>query len=669
VSDKVDISGRIAVEDAASPTIKKIEASIGKIGAATRKVGANFSKFANMGALGGVAQNAKNAALSVGRLGSSLFRIAAPLAALAGAAGFGGVVYEMQRYITTTDELAKTSLKLGVGVEQLQMLRHAAKLSGVEISTVENSVVLLTKSMIAAQKGGKNNKQAELFARLGISLKDANGQMRSAADLMPELSNAFMKNTNATTRLQLATTLFGKSGAEMIKLLAGGPEQLQAMYAEMEKLGIITTAEAKAAEQAADAQHRFSTAIAGVRNAVAAKLLPSVTRTLISMTEWTAANRAWISTKIDKFIEGFAEGLSKIPWGVIGAGLRKFGEYLKVAFDALGGWDVVIPAAAALMVGVLVPAIYGVVAAVGALTIALLTNPITLAIAAIATAAVLLVKYWEPIVAFFKNLWRDTKAAFWSGVAWLRDFGNTFARGFIEDAWKPLAAWFGALWEDVRAFFMPAVRWLDAFVGLFVPGGIEGAWQGLTAFFDTLWKGVVRVFEWAWSLIEPIVKLVSGAVEKIKGAGQAIGLFRGGAPGEAVPERTAAEIYGGGGTAETVRQASEMYGGVIAAASDMSSAAKVIEESVAGPTAAQQPDSRGPLSRWFSQGAGAAAAPGPVRSAADMYGGAPVQAEIKGKTEMEVRITADPSLRVSQTTRDTGDMHSTVEVGRSMVPA
>lgn len=662
MSDKVDISGRIAIDDAASPTIKKIEANIAKIGASTRKVGANFSKFANMGALGGVAQNARKAAISVGTLGASLFRMAAPLAALAGAAGFGGVVYEMQRYITTTDQLAKTSTKLGVGVEQLQMMRHAAKLSGVEIEAMEKSVALLSKSMTAAAKGGKNNKQAELFQRLGISLKDANGQMRNAADLMPELSSAFMKNTNAATRLEMATTLMGKGGAEMIKMLAGGPEALKEMYAEMARLGIITTAEAKAAEQAADAQHRFSTAIAGVRNAVAAKLLPSVTKAIVGMTDWIAANRVWLATKIDKFIEGFAEGLSKIPWGVIGEGLRGFSRYLRIAFDALGGWDVVIPAAAALMVGVLVPAIWGVVAAVGALTVALLTNPITLAIAAIAAGAVLLIKYWEPITEFFANLWGNTKAAFWASIDWLRDFGNTFARGFIEDAWKPLAGWFGALWEDVRDAFDGVVEWLGPWGNLFLPIAIYKNWDGLTAFFDTLWKGVVKVFDWAWSKIEPLVKLVTGAVEKIKGAGQAIGLFRGPA-GEAVPERTGAQMYGGG--TEAVREATEMYGGVIEAASAMTDAARTIEQSVAGP--ATPTDHRGPLARWFSQSA--ATAPSPVRVAADNGAGTPVQAEIKGKAEMEVRITADPSLRVSQTTKDSGDIHSTVQVGQSMVPA
>ncbi|MFC3338157.1 phage tail tape measure protein [Paracandidimonas soli] len=48
---------------------------------------------------------------------------------------------------------------------------------------------------------------------------------------------------------------------------------------------------------------------------------------------------------------------------------------------------------------------------------ALMMNPIGLAVAAIATAAYLIYRYWEPIKAFFSDLWVEVKTAFAGGVA------------------------------------------------------------------------------------------------------------------------------------------------------------------------------------------------------------------------------------------------------------
>jgi phage-related tail protein len=48
---------------------------------------------------------------------------------------------------------------------------------------------------------------------------------------------------------------------------------------------------------------------------------------------------------------------------------------------------------------------------------ALLLNPIGLAITAIALAAFVLIKYWEPIKAFFSGLWSEISSAFQEGFA------------------------------------------------------------------------------------------------------------------------------------------------------------------------------------------------------------------------------------------------------------
>ena len=659
MSDRVDVSGRIAVEDAASPTIKAIEANITKMSAATKKVGANFSRFANMGALGGVAKNARSAMTAIGGLGRSVLRIAAPLAGLLGAAGFGGLTYEMQRYITTTDELAKSSSKLGIPIEQLQMLRHAAKLSNVEIDAMEQSMVILSKG-IAGAASGKNKQLAGLFGQLGISLKDANGQFRTAADLMPQIANAFQKNTNATTRLQLATTLFGKSGAGMINMLSGGSAELNAMMQEMVKLGLITSDEAKRAEQAADAQHRLTTAISGVRNVIGAQLMPHLIPVIDRMTEWIATNREWIATGIENFVKVFADVLKQIPWAAIGKGLTTMWQGIDKVVQAFGGWETVAPVLAAVLVGVLAPAVWSVVTSLGALTIALATNPIVLAVAAIAGAAILLYKHWEPISAFFVKLWADVKAAFFAAPAWLANFGTQFAAGFLQDAWRPLVAFFTTLWTDVKAIFWTAVTWVDQFVGMFIPGGIETAWQGLTAFFTTLWTGVKGVFDWAWSVLEPIINTIMKAIGPVLTAVGKVSEI-GGTIGGAVSAATGAVRKVFGGQTDDEQSAAQQAAGP----ADERRARRRAAAETAGPSGPIYGHAPGPVAAAASIYGGA---PGPVAEAASMYGGAPAQ-RVEGEVETHVRIDLAPGLQGTATTRDRGQVSSTVEVGQSMVPA
>ena len=65
-------------------------------------------------------------------------------------------------------------------------------------------------------------------------------------------------------------------------------------------------------------------------------------------------------------------------------------------------------------------AIPAVIGGVKAMTLALMANPIGLAIAAIAAGAALIIYYWEPIKTFFGKLWHGIKAgaqSVWDAVA------------------------------------------------------------------------------------------------------------------------------------------------------------------------------------------------------------------------------------------------------------
>ncbi len=110
-----------------------------------------------------------------------------------------------------------------------------------------------------------------------------------------------------------------------------------------------------------------------------------------------------------------------------------------------------------------------------AFTLALLANPVTAIVAGIALAAVLIIQYWEPITAFFADLWAGVEGLFTSALAaivglfagfdpllLLGPFG--LAARFVIDNWTPISGFFADLWASVGDLFVSA---LAAIVGLF----------------------------------------------------------------------------------------------------------------------------------------------------------------------------------------------------------
>ena len=111
---------------------------------------------------------------------------------------------------------------------------------------------------------------------------------------------------------------------------------------------------------------------------------------------------------------------------------------------------------------------------------ALLANPIGIAIAAIAAAAFLIYRYWEPIKAFFQGLWRAIRAAFADGLS-----GIAAALG----KWSPL----GLLQQPLVAAISLLGALLPArFAGL-GQSLISGLVQGLTAGLGTVKSAITNL--------------------------------------------------------------------------------------------------------------------------------------------------------------------------------
>ncbi|KWA08329.1 phage tail tape measure protein [Burkholderia territorii] len=119
----------------------------------------------------------------------------------------------------------------------------------------------------------------------------------------------------------------------------------------------------------------------------------------------------------------------------------------------------------------------------------LLLTPIGLAVTGIALAAFLLIRYWEPIKAFFAGLWADVKAAFDGGIGAIAALIlNWSPVGLFYRAFSAVMSWFGI---ELPAKF-------TEFGGNMVAGlvnGITGAFSSVKSAITSLGESSVGWFK------------------------------------------------------------------------------------------------------------------------------------------------------------------------------
>lgn len=193
---------------------------------------------------------------------------------------FAGVsVYGVASFLKSTldaaDNLAKLSEKVGIAVEDLSEYKHIAELSGASLETFAKGVQIMSRNMVDAAQGTGDAKDA--FNLLGISLKDAEGQLRSNKQVMIDVAERFSKMQDGATKTALAMKIFGKSGAELIPTLNEGRAGLEKMGAEVDALGIrMTTELANAAEEVNDNLDRMAKSAQGAGIQLLHALMPSL---------------------------------------------------------------------------------------------------------------------------------------------------------------------------------------------------------------------------------------------------------------------------------------------------------------------------------------------------------------------------------------------------------
>lgn len=363
------------------------------------------------------------------------FKTAGKVLTGVGAGITGSFAAVTMKWAEAGDEVQKMALRTGFGTEALSELRHAAQLSGAELTDLEKASRTLSGAIIDAGEGMTTYVRA--LERIGLTYDELAGL--TPEDQFMKVMEALAEVEDETTKAATAADLFGRSGTRLLPLLSSGADGLDRMRQEAHDLGIVFDQEA--ANKAAafqDSLTKLKGAVAGVGAGIAETLAPIITDLAGKIIEIVGKIKDWMQAH-----PGLAKTIT-IVVGVVGGLMAVLGPLLIMlpmiasAFSALLG-----------PIGLVIAAVVGVATVVG-----------------------LIIANWSKIVDFFKNLWEKIVGFFkenWDkilailfppiGIAVLIARNWDKIVDFFKDLWAKVTDVFKGWVENIKDFFSKLNPW------------------------------------------------------------------------------------------------------------------------------------------------------------------------------------------------------------------
>lgn len=248
--------------------------------------------------------------------------------------------------IESAAELKKLAGRLQVDTDEFQKVQKFLRASAEDTAM---AITRLNRGIGTAKAGEKSP-----IEKLGISLKDAKGELKPTSELVLEMADKVAAMKTPAEKTAAVLDVFGRSAGGMIKPLSMGRKEAEKFFKEFEELGGVVSKDF--VEKSVKAEHemkKFKTVMGGLKRDAVSALLPTVLKV--------------------------AEGLKNFALKI--RGITSQTNAIEHFFKAL-------------KFGAIVSGIYKVVVAMRALSLATLTNPFTLLIVGAAALFLIVDDLW-----------------------------------------------------------------------------------------------------------------------------------------------------------------------------------------------------------------------------------------------------------------------------------
>ena len=427
----------------------------------------------------------------------------------------------------TIDPMVQLSRETGVALESIQELGYAASVNGSSLDAVSASVREMTKRIGEFEQLGTGPAK-EVVENLGISFRDANGEIKAADQVMLELTD-----TMAGMRESERMNVLDKLGIDpsMIQLLSLTSEEVEGLRARAQRLGVVTQEQGDAVASYNDSLTTLRFGMQGIQNMVAVGFAPMMGDLVDRFVNLLEANQDLIMNGLNWLGEVVAStmGMLERMWPIFAAVAAGF-AIAKVAAIGFGGVMSIILSPVVLWTA----AILGAILIVDDLIVAFQGGESVIAdffesffgidirpalqaiVAAVEETVALVIEVFSPAVDAIESMFKAVAAIIQGdfGAAW-DHIGDAMA-SMVEYAlglFTTLAEGAGAIMEAVAGLmvegFMIAFdklagafqAWVDWVRGMFqdMLDGIMGMWDTVTNYIKGLMMNILP--DWAINLI------------------------------------------------------------------------------------------------------------------------------------------------------------------------
>jgi hypothetical protein len=321
--------GMNAATRQAKASAKEIQGSFNEMGEAASKL---------LEPLGAIGQTIGAAFSGVGAAASSILTTLGPLGGAFGAVGLGiagvgavglaagtvvlGLAAHASEAAAKLEELSKST---GVSVQELSLLGDVASTKGISIDSMAKAMEKLDKAAVAAAASGPKSSNA--FTELGVSVKNADGSMRSASEIFNDVSVKFAAMPDGPLKTAEAIKLFGRAGAEMIPLLDEGGAKMAELEGHFTKLNAVV--DGPTAQSSAELKENMTlmgAAFQGVENELVSDLVPALNVAAKEFIAFFEENQG----SIKSFVDGIAN-VAKVTLNLF----QIIGEALSLLYKAV----------------------------------------------------------------------------------------------------------------------------------------------------------------------------------------------------------------------------------------------------------------------------------------------------------------------------------------------
>lgn len=378
------------------------------------------------------------------------------LAAGGALATLGGLMYKA---ISGADDLNTLSKQTGFTTEELQRFQYAADMVDVSMEDIISATKKLKKAM------GSDD---DIFEKLGVSIRDSNGEMRDMRDVFYDSLRALSRVRNETERDTLAMELFSKSADELAGIIDDGGDALK--YWGDQAVGVLDQDTLDRLGQMNDQLDQMKNNLVGAFTELGAKIA-----------EVLGPKLEWLLGKIGEFVDWL---------GTLDEGTIETILYILALTAALS------PVASAI------GNISGAIAF-------LLANPYVALVAAIIALVALIAVKGDEIQAKLGELDDYVQNVF--ARDWTETFGpvlgnvmNDFFQ-MVKGHWDGIMTHLNGVIDFIRGVF--TADWTRAWNG--VKEIFAGAFSSITGITKDSVNGIIQWINWAIDGLNTLIRLVN----------------------------------------------------------------------------------------------------------------------------------------------------------------